>query len=118
MHRKVLCVLVFCGVIGCLDATKIAPAVVDLGEGLNVELLETGRNIFLTRCTKCHNAVRITRYPLQYWQEEVLPEMSMESKLNSKQEEALTAYVEAVIAHAILKSDSGASSATSAHRSD
>ena len=101
-----------------MDATKIAPAVIDLGAGLDVEMLETGREIFLTRCTKCHNAVRITRYPLQYWQEEVLPEMSRESKLSLKQEDALTAYVEAVIAHAKLKTESDATSTASVKRSN
>jgi hypothetical protein len=83
-----------------MDATKIAPVVADLGIGLNVEMLESGRHIYLHRCTKCHNAVRITRYPLQEWQDEILPDMSRESKLSVMQEEALTAYIEAVIAAA------------------
>ena len=79
-------------------ATKIAPKVADLGMGLNVEMLESGRYIYLNRCTKCHNAVQITRYSLQEWQDEILPDMSRESKLSVAQEKAVTAYVEAVIA--------------------
>ena len=81
-----------------MDATKIAPKVADLGMGLNVEMLESGRYIYLNRCTKCHNAVRITRYSLQEWQDEILPDMSRESKLSVAQEKAVTAYIEAVIA--------------------
>ena len=83
-----------------MDATKIAPKVADLGIGLNVEMLESGRYIYLNRCTKCHNAVRITRYSLHEWQDDILPDMSRESKLNVEQKKALTAYIEAVLAHA------------------
>ena len=81
-----------------MDATKIAPMVADLGIGLNVDMLESGRRIYLNRCTKCHNAVRITRYSLQEWHDEILPDMSRESKLSVSQEKAVTAYIEAVIA--------------------
>ena len=81
-----------------MDATKIAPKITDLGKELNVEMLESGRNIYLNRCTKCHNAVRITRYSLQEWQEDILPDMSRQSKLSIAQEKAVTAYIRAVIA--------------------
>ena len=81
-----------------MDATKIAPKVADLGIGFDVEMLESGRYIYLNRCTKCHNAVQITRYSLQEWQDEILPDMSRESKLSVAQEKAVTAYIEAVIA--------------------
>lgn len=83
-----------------MDATKIAPKISDLGIGLDVELLETGRHIYLNRCTKCHNAIRVTRYSLQEWKNDILPDMSRESKLSVAQEKAVTAYIEAVIANA------------------
>ena len=118
MHWKALFLLLVCSFVGCMDATKIAPPISQLGITQNMEMLENGRNIFLTRCTKCHNAVRITRYPLQYWQEEILPGMSKESKLSPKQEHALAAYVEAVITHAKLKSESDASFPASGKGSD
>ena len=65
---------------------------------MNVEMLQRGRGLYLNRCTKCHNALRITRYPLQEWREDILPEMVEESKLSVEEETALTAYIEAVIA--------------------
>lgn len=83
-----------------MDATKIAPKISDLGIGLDVELLETGRHIYLNRCTKCHNAIRVTRYSLQEWKNDILPDMSRESKLSVAQDKAVTAYIEAVIANA------------------
>ena len=98
MLWKPLIALFICSSLGCMDATKVAPRVADLGVSHNVEMLESGRHIYLQRCTKCHNAVRITRYPLQEWQDEILPDMSRESKLSVAQEKALTAYIEAVIA--------------------
>ena len=100
MHWKALSAVLICSVLGCMDATKIAPKVADLGIGLNVEMLESGRYVYLNRCTKCHNAVRITRYSLQEWQDEILPDMSRESKLSVAQEKAVTAYIKAVIANA------------------
>ena len=100
MHRKAIGALLICSVLGCMDATKIAPKVADLGIGFDVEMLESGRYIYLNRCNKCHNAVRITRYSLQEWQDEILPDMSRESKLSVSQEKAVTAYIEAVIANA------------------
>ena len=83
---------------GCMDATKVAPSVDSLNLKSNIPLLEEGREIYLNRCTKCHNAVRITRYPLLQWRREILPEMVLESRLTSHQVDAVTAYVEAVLA--------------------
>ena len=98
MQWKSLTLLLIGATVGCMDATKIAPAVVDLGPNLNVDMLQMGRGLYLNRCTKCHNALRITRYPLQEWREDILPEMAEESMLSVEEETALTAYIEAVIA--------------------
>jgi cytochrome c len=84
---------------GCLDATKIAPQVSSLNIIDNMEALERGRNIYLTTCTKCHNALRITRYSQQQWRDEILPSMSEESSLTSKEQMELTLYVNAVLAN-------------------
>ena len=40
---------------GCLDTSKIAPPVVQLGAVENVELLEEGREVYINQCAKCHN---------------------------------------------------------------
>jgi len=80
-----------------MDVTKVAPKVNTLGLQQNVALLELGRDIYINRCTKCHNAVRITRYSLDQWLSEILPEMNEKSKLTIEQDDAVTAYVKAVI---------------------
>lgn len=95
MSFYVVLMVMFCG---CMDAAKVAPSVDSLHLKSNIPMLEEGREIYLSNCTKCHNAVRITRYPLLQWRQEILPEMVLESRLNSHQVDAVTAYVEAVLA--------------------
>lgn len=80
-----------------MDVTKVAPKVDTLGLLQNIALLEQGRDIYINRCTKCHNAVRITRYPMKQWQDKILPEMILESRLSPAQSKAVTAYVRAVL---------------------
>ena len=80
-----------------MDVTKVAPKVDTLGLQQNIALLEQGRDIYINRCTKCHNAVRITRYPMKQWQDKILLEMILESRLSPAQSKAVTAYVLAVL---------------------
>ena len=95
---KILITICLCFVfIGCMDVTKVAPKVDTLGLLQNIALLEQGRDIYINRCTKCHNAVRITRYPMKQWQDKILPEMILESRLSPAQSKAVTAYVRAVL---------------------
>ena len=95
---KILITICLCFVfIGCMDVTKVAPKVDTLGLLQNIALLEQGRDIYINRCTKCHNAVRITRYPMKQWQDKILPEMILESRLSPTQSKAVTAYVRAVL---------------------
>jgi len=95
---KILITICLCFVfIGCMDVTKVAPKVDTLGLLQNIALLEQGRDIYINRCTKCHNAVRITRYPIKQWQDKILPEMILESRLSPAQSKAVTAYVRAVL---------------------
>ena len=95
---KILITICLCFVfIGCMDVTKVAPKVDTLGLQQNIALLEQGRDIYINRCTKCHNAVRITRYPMKQWEDKILPEMILESRLSPAQSKAVTAYVRAVL---------------------
>lgn len=95
---KILITICLCFVfIGCMDVTKVAPKVDTLGLQQNIALLEQGRDIYINRCTKCHNAVRITRYPMKQWEDKILPEMIVESRLSPAQSKAVTAYVRAVL---------------------
>jgi hypothetical protein len=95
---KILITICLCFLfIGCMDVTKVAPKVDTLGLQPNIALLEQGRDIYINRCTKCHNAVRITRYPMNQWEDKILPEMILESRLSPAQSKAVTAYVRAVL---------------------
>jgi hypothetical protein len=95
---KIFTTICFCFLfIGCMDVTKVAPKVDTLGLQKNIALLEQGRDVYINRCTKCHNAVRITRFPMKEWEDKILPEMILESRLAPAQSEAVTAYVRAVL---------------------
>ena len=86
-----------------MDATKVAPTIADLGVRTNLAVLEDGRELYLTRCTKCHNAVRITRYTILQWKDDILPEMFRQSRLQAAQEKAVTAYIEAVLSSQVVQ---------------
>jgi mono/diheme cytochrome c family protein len=58
-----------------------------------------GRDLYLTRCAKCHRLEPIGRYSEPKW-EEILPDMAHESKLKPEQLADLRAYV--LAAHAYI----------------
>jgi|TARA_B110000116_G_C16438454_1_gene403786 hypothetical protein len=97
MQKFSLITVFVCLCIGCMDVTKVAPKVDTLGLQENIPLLEQGREVYINSCTKCHNAIRITRYPLDEWIDEILPDMTEESNLTMHQTRAVTAYVQAVL---------------------
>lgn len=96
---------------GCIDTTKIAPTVIQLGIVGDVATLEQGRDVYINKCTKCHNAIRVTRFSRFEWDTEILPVMIEEASLSKNDAHAVTSYV-----HAVLKSQtelySSAESAT------
>ncbi len=79
-----------------MNGLKVAPKVQELGVTTDIALLEEGRKIYVHNCTKCHNALRITRYTEQQWGE-ILPEMILESNLSVQQSQNVTAYIQAVL---------------------
>ena len=56
-----------------------------------------GREIYITKCAKCHSVEPVTRYPLAQWEHEILPEMNEETNLNAEEAAAVRAYVLAVL---------------------
>ena len=84
---------------GCIDTTKIAPRVIQLGIVEDVATLERGRDVYITKCTACHNAIRVTRFSRFEWDTEILPVMIEESSLSTNDANAITSYI-----HAVLKS--------------
>ena len=79
-----------------MDASKVAPFVDNLSAVDNVLQLKYGRELYVTKCTKCHNALRITRYTKSQWAD-TLPEMIDEAKFTNEQSQAVTAYIKAVL---------------------
>ncbi|MBC8201356.1 MAG: hypothetical protein H8E86_04850 [Planctomycetes bacterium] len=83
-------------VTGCMDGLKVAPTIQELGATRDIAFLEEGRKIYVTSCTKCHNALRISRYSQQEW-DGILPDMIQKTKLTRVQAKQVEAYINAVL---------------------
>lgn len=83
------------GLSSCLSLEKAAPPVEQLRgkEGVAERFkLAQGREIYITRCAKCHSVEPVTKYSVQHW-EEVLPEMAEKTHLTAVEAESVRAYV-------------------------
>ena len=100
MKLLIVPIALFCLVSSCIETVKIAPTIQELGVSDNQTRLELGRSLYVNRCSKCHNALRITRFTLSQWSD-ILPDMTYRSKFTPEQSEAVTAYI-----HAVLRSSS------------
>jgi hypothetical protein len=96
MRFVFLMLVSICCFASCIDTTKIAPKVSDLLVYDDLNRLEFGRDLYIKKCTKCHNALRITRFSKEEW-DEILPDMFEKSKMNTLQIEAVTAYIKTVL---------------------
>ena len=56
-----------------------------------------GREIYITKCAKCHSVEPVTKYPLAQWEYDILPEMNEETNLDAEEAAAVRAYVLAVL---------------------
>lgn len=79
-----------------MDTSKVAPSIQDLQVTENVALISEGRNLYITKCSKCHNALRISRYSELQWNE-ILPGMTKKSKFSVEETKAVTAYIQVVL---------------------
>lgn len=83
----------------CVSLEQAAPPVGLLGSPVGQQArLSLGRDIYVTKCTKCHSAEPVAKYSRLKWLEEILPEMAAETKLTAGEAEAVEAYVLAVLA--------------------
>jgi len=55
--------------------------------------LETGRAIYLSSCTKCHQAKAIYAYTAENWSGKIIPKMAKKAQLQPEETEMLRAYV-------------------------
>lgn len=88
----------------CIDTTKVAPKVHTLLAGTDLPMLQHGRDLYITKCSKCHNTLRITRYTASQWLD-ILPEMSDKSKLTTAESTAVSSYIDAVLLSATARSN-------------
>jgi|TARA_B110001454_G_C12560283_1_gene367373 hypothetical protein len=103
MYKILITLALFFMFVGCMDVTKVAPKVNTLKTRTNIAMLELGRDVYINRCTKCHNAVRITRYSQKQWDNDIIEEMIFKSKLTHEQSIAVTAYVRAVLENSLIE---------------
>lgn len=81
----------------CVSLEQSAPPVEMLAGGGNHAALNTGRDIYITRCAKCHTVEPVTKYSLKEWGE-ILPDMAERSHLSAADAQSVTAYVHEVLA--------------------
>jgi mono/diheme cytochrome c family protein len=86
----------------CVSLEQAAPPVNTLAQstsaGAKSGQLALGREIYITRCAKCHSVEPVRKYPRDQWEREIIPEMAEETNLNASETEAVRAYVLAVLA--------------------
>ena len=93
------CVVVAGSVLrGCMSVERMAPPVgPQLTEaagrdGASVEVLQRGRQVYLTRCSTCHTIEPIDRYTAARW-DEILPRMNEDAKLDAAEAVDLRTYI-------------------------
>src|SRR5205823_6412014 len=84
---------------GCVSLDKAAPPVSSFAGHVPASeraVLEKGRDIYVTKCAKCHVPEPVARYSLSHWTK-ILPEMSHDAKLTASETDSVRAYVVAVL---------------------
>jgi mono/diheme cytochrome c family protein len=84
----------------CVSLEQAAPLVetlpLRLRAGTSAQLAH-GRELYITKCAKCHSVEPVRKYPLAQWEHEILPEMNEETKLTPQESAAVRAYVLTVL---------------------
>lgn len=84
----------------CVSLEQAAPPVAMLAPAMasrNNAQLSQGRDIYVTRCAKCHSVEPVTKYSRAKWEEDIIPEMAEETNLTASEADAVEAYVLAVL---------------------
>lgn len=83
----------------CVSLEEMAPPVASLANvptSASKTQLAYGRDIYITKCARCHSVEPVLKYPLSQWEHEILPEMNEETNLSPQEAAAVAAYVRAV----------------------
>lgn len=94
--------LVFAALMGgsCVSLEQAAPRAETLPAQARMgspAQLAQGREIYVTKCAKCHSVEPVRKYPAEKWQHQILPEMEEETKLSASEVAAVRAYVMSVL---------------------
>jgi cytochrome c5 len=101
MKKKLIALSVFCVVIAAACHKKAVPTATPGTTDTNVAaapaadhaaLLEAGKTIYTTKCTKCHPAKPVENYDVAKW-EGILKAMIPKAKLDETESAQVTAYV-------------------------
>ncbi len=82
----------------CMTLEQMAPPVGDEFQKIaarhrvDVTTLELGREVYLSECVRCHSVEPIGRYSAGRWRG-ILLRMSLETKLDERQTDAVATYV-------------------------
>ena len=96
MTKPFLCLLVALCLASCVTLEQAAPPAGKLVGGASNQELALGRELYVTRCAKCHSVEPVAKYSLDHWQK-ILPGMARKTHLSSNETEAVMRYITAVI---------------------
>jgi len=82
----------------CVSLEQAAPpvALLPTANGMASAKLALGRELYITKCAKCHSVEPVKDYSATEWSK-IMPEMAEKSKLNAAETEAVTDYVAAAL---------------------
>ncbi len=80
----------------CVSLEQSAPPVSMLGVQRGKDQLSRGRDIYITKCARCHAVEPVRKYSQAHW-DEIMPEMTEKSKLSPSEVAALDSYLKAVL---------------------
>lgn len=88
----------------CMTTQQMAPPIeqtfiVHAGKDANIDQLRRGRQLYVTKCTKCHTVEPVNRYSMRHWHRTMI-DMVEETKLSEPQEKDVVAYIKS--AHAFM----------------
>lgn len=84
--------LVVLGLASCQMASLEEMAPTPVGTGPRSAQLQRGREIYITKCARCHSVEPVGKYTAAHWRE-IMPEMIEETNLNSEDAAAVNAYI-------------------------
>lgn len=98
--KRISAGLLAAGLAACVSLEQAAPPAETLSaasRGTSAAQLRLGREIYVTRCARCHSVEPVRKYSRAHWEREILPEMAEETNLSASDAAAVRAYVLAVL---------------------